>query len=140
MDQAKEGHTGAADVVRDYDAICRVLQMCTEGEANGDVAKLKEAFHEDARMFGSIAGERYDVPIAELFALAESEPADTGSYRSRVLSVQQTGDAAVGVVAEEGYWGSVSFIDHFQLARIDGEWKIVCKLFAHTGGEPPEGV
>jgi hypothetical protein len=140
MDQAKEGHTGAADVVRDYDAICRVLQMCTEGEANGDVAKLKEAFHEDARMFGSIAGERFDVPIAELFALAESEPADTGSYRSRVLSVQQTGDAAVGVVAEEGYWGSVTFIDHFQLARIDGEWKIVCKLFAHTGGEPPEGV
>ena len=85
-------------------------------------------------------GERYDVPIAELFALAESEPADTGNYRSRILSVQQTGDAAVGVVAEEGYWGSVSFIDYFLLARIEGAWKIVCKLFAHTGGEPPEGV
>ncbi len=140
MAQAKEGHTGAADVVGDYDAICRVLQLCTEGEAKGDVSKLKEAFHADARMFGSLAGERYDVPIAELFALAESEPADTGNYRSRILSVQQTGDAAVGVVAEEGYWGSVSFIDYFQLARIDGDWKIVCKLFAHTGGEPPEGI
>jgi hypothetical protein len=54
--------------------------------------------------------------------------------------VQQTGDAAVGVVAEEGYWGTVSFIDYFQLARIEGEWKIVSKLFAHTGGEPPEGI
>ena len=140
MAQAKEGHTGAQDVVSDYDAICRVLQLCTEGEAKGDVAKLREAFHEDARMFGSIAGERYDVPIEELFSLAESEPADTGNYRSRVLSVQQTGDAAVGVVAEEGYWGTVSFIDYFLLARIDGDWKIVCKLFAHTGGEPPEGV
>ncbi len=141
MAQAKEGHTGAAaDVVGDYDAICRVLQLCTEGEAKGDVAKLKEAFHADARMFGSLAGERYDVPISELFALAESEPADTGNYQSRILSVQQTGDAAVGVVAEEGYWGSVSFIDYFQLARIDGDWKIVCKLFAHTGGEPPEGI
>jgi hypothetical protein len=91
-------------------------------------------------MFGSLAGERFDVPIAELFALAESEPADTGNYRSRILSVQQTGDAAVGVVAEEGYWGTVSFVDYFQLARIDGDWKIVCKLFAHTGGKPPEGV
>jgi hypothetical protein len=140
MAQAKEGHTEAADVVGDYDAICRVLQLCTEGEAKGDVAKLREAFHADARMFGSLAGTRYDVPIAELFALAESAPADTGTYRSRVLSVQQTGDAAVGVVAEEGYWGSVSFIDYFLLARIDGVWKIVCKLFAHTGGEPPEGV
>jgi hypothetical protein len=140
MAEAKEGHTGVADVVSDYDAICRVLQLCTDGEAKGDVAKLQEAFHADARMFGSLAGERFDVPIAELFALAESEPADTGNYRSRVLSVQQTGDAAVAVVAEEGYWGSVSFIDYFLLARIEGVWKIVCKLFDHTGGEPPEGV
>jgi hypothetical protein len=140
MSQAKEGHTGTASVVSDYDAISRVLQLCTEGEAKGDVAKLREAFHKDARMFGSLAGERYDVPIEELFALAESEPADTGDYRSRVLSVQQTGDAAVGVVAEENYWGTVSFIDYFLLARFEGTWKIVCKLFAHTGGEPPEGV
>jgi Putative lumazine-binding len=141
MAQPNEGHIGiAANVVDDYDAIHRVLQLCTEGEAKGDVAKLREAFHADARMFGSLAGERYDVPIEELFALAESEPADTGNYRSRVLSVQQTGDAAVGVVAEEGYWGAVSFIDYFQLARIEGDWKIVSKLFAHTGGEPPEGI
>jgi hypothetical protein len=141
MAQANEGHIGiAANVVDDYDAISRVLQLCTEGEAKGDVAKLREAFHAEARMFGSLAGERYDVPIEELFALAQSAPADTGNYRSRVLSVQQTGDAAVGVVAEEGYWGSVSFIDYFQLARIEGDWKIVCKLFAHTGGEPPEGI
>src|SRR5919202_3978315 len=139
MAQAKEGPAGTANVVDDYDAISRVLQLCTEGEAKGDVSKLQEAFHADARMFGSLAGERYDVPIEELFALAESEPADTGNYRSRVLSVQQTGDAAVGVVAEEGYWGTVSFIDYFLLARIDGNWKIVCKLFAHTGGEPPAG-
>jgi hypothetical protein len=26
------------------------------------------------------------------------------------------------------------------LARIEGDWKIVCKLFAHTAGEPPEGI
>ena len=140
MAQAIEGDTGAADVVSDYDAICRVAQLCTEGEATGDVSKLRQAFHEDARMFGSLAGTRYDVPIEELFTLAESAPADTGTYRSRVLSVQQTGDAAVAVVAEEDYWGTVSFIDYLLLARIDGAWKIVCKLFAHTGGEPPEGI
>src|ERR687885_2000712 len=141
MAQANEGNIGvAADVVSDYDAIYRVLQLCTEGEAKGDVAKLREAFHEDARMFGSLAGERFDVPIEELFTLAESEPADTGSYRSRVLSVQQTGDAAVGVGARGGYWGTVSFIDYFLLARIEGEWNIVSKLFEHTGGEPPEGI
>ena len=140
MAQANEGNIGVTSVVDDYDAIHRVLQLCTEGEAKGDVAKLREAFHADARMFGSLAGDRFDVPIEELFKLAESEPADTGNYRSRVLSVHQTGDAAVGVVAEEGYWGTVSFIDYFQLARIDRDWKIVSKLFVHTGGELPEGI
>src|ERR671938_1346687 len=140
MAQAIDGNTGAVGMVSDYDAICRVLQLCTEGEAKGDVAKLREAFHADARMFGSLAGERYDVPIEELFELAESAPADTGNYRSRVLSVQQTGDAAVAVVAEEGYWGTMSFIVYLLLARIEGDWKIVCKLYAHTGGEPPEGI
>jgi hypothetical protein len=138
--QKIESTTGAADPVADYDAICRVAQLCTEGEAQGDVAKLTEAFHPDARMFGALAGTRYDVPIAALFALAQSAPADTGTYRSRVLAVHQTGDAAVAVVAEEGYWGTVSFIDYLLLARSAGQWKIVCKLFAHTGGEPPAGI
>ena len=36
--------TGAARVVDDYDAICWVLQLCTEGEAKGEVSKLQEAF------------------------------------------------------------------------------------------------
>jgi hypothetical protein len=36
-----------------------------------------------------------------------------------------------------GCWGGVSFIDVFALARIDGSWKIVNKVFAHTGGEMP---
>jgi hypothetical protein len=36
-----------------------------------------------------------------------------------------------------GFWESLSFTDFFSLSRIDGEWKIVNKTFAHTGGEPP---
>lgn len=138
MTQVMEQETVATTVVDDYDAICRTVQMCLDGEATGDVDKLQEAFHADARMFGSIAGERYDVPIQELFNLAASAPADTGRYRSRILAVHQTGDAACATVAEEGYWGTVSFVDYLSLAKIGGKWKIVSKLFAHTGGEPPE--
>jgi hypothetical protein len=88
-------------------------------------------------MFGSLAGTRHDVPISALFELAASAPADTGKYQARILSVRPTGDAAVVAVAEESFWGTVSFVDYFLLARINGTWKIVCKLFAHTGGEPP---
>jgi Putative lumazine-binding len=138
MTRVMENETAQATVVDDYDAIRRTVQLCLDGEATGDVEKLREAFHVDARMFGSLAGERYDVPIQELFDLAASAPADTGRYRSRILALQQTGDAAFATVAEEGYWGTVSFIDYLSLAKIGGGWKIVNKLFAHTGGEPPE--
>ena len=127
-----------AEPIKDYDEIVRVLNLCMEGEAKGDAERLKEAFHEEARMFGEVAGTRYDMPITEFFELAVSEPADTGNYRGRVLSVHQVGDAANAVVAEDGYWGSVSFIDFFTLNRIAGAWKIVNKTFVHTGGEPPE--
>lgn len=123
--------------VRDYDAIRDVVQLCLDGEAKGDVAKLQEAFHQDARMFGSLAGTRYDVPIQGLFDMAAEGPADTGNYQSRILSITHVGDVATATVAEEGYWGTVSFLDFFSLCRIDGTWKIVNKTFTHLGGEPP---
>ena len=131
-------NSGAATVTDDYDAICRVVQLCLDGESTGNVEKLREAFHDDARMFGSLAGERYDVPISEFFDMVASTPTDTGNYRARILAVHQTADAAFATVAEEGCWGTVSFTDYLSLARINGTWKIVNKLFAHTGGEPPE--
>ena len=77
------------------------------------------------------------MPISELIDLAASAPADTGRYRSRILAVEQTKDAAFATVVEEGYWGTVSFVDYLSLAKIDGRWQIVSKLFAHTGGVPP---
>jgi len=124
--------------IDDYDAIVKVLKLYMDGSARGEADKLKEAFHPDARMFGSLGGKRLDVPIQALFEMTAERPADTdGAYRGRVVSVTQVGDAAMAAVAEDGFWGRVSFVDFFNLAKIDGRWWIVNKTFAHTGGEPP---
>ena len=121
-----------------HDDIRAVLQLYMDGSARGDVSKLREAFHPDSRMFGSLGGKREDMPIQAFFEMAAQGPADTaGRYRGRVLSITQVGDAAGAIVAEDGFWGSVSFVDFFNLAKINGRWVIVNKLFAHTGGEPP---
>jgi len=125
-------------VIDDHDEIVKVLQLYIAGASNGDATSLDQVFHPAARMFGQLAGSRVDIPISEFVAMAERQPADTGAYRGRVLSVTQVGDAAAAVVAEEGCWGSVSFIDFFTLARIDSSWKIVSKTFAHTGGQMPD--
>jgi len=138
MAQGVETRVPLTAKIDDYDEIRRVLQLYIDGASKGDATKLREAFHQDSRMFGSLGGTRYDVPIEELFKLAESSPADTGNYRGRIVSVGQTGDAAFAVVAEDGFWGAVSFIDYFLLTKINGRWQITCKTFAHTGGEPPK--
>lgn len=137
MTQTREPQGESGDPIGNYDAIRQVVQLCLDGEAKGDVAKLEQAFHKDARMFGELGGTRYDVPIQALFDLAADGPADTGNYQARIVSVTQVGDAATAMVAEDGYWGTVSFVDFLSLCRINGTWKIVNKTFAHTGGEPP---
>ncbi|MDX6629784.1 MAG: hypothetical protein QOH00_2030 [Gaiellales bacterium] len=118
--------------------ITRTVDLYVEGMRNGDGAKLREAFHPQAWMFGSLAGTRYDEPIGELIAMVDGHSVDVdGSYQASVVSVEQVGDAAFAELEEQGCWGTVSFTDFFTLAQIDGAWTIVNKTFAHTGGDPP---
>jgi Putative lumazine-binding len=127
-----------ATTAQETDQITRAVNLYVEGVRDGDAAKLREAFHPDAHMWGSMAGQRYDEPVTELIAMVDGKPVDVdGSFRAQIASVEQTGDAAAVTLTEEGFWGTVSFVDFFSLARIDDTWKIVNKTFVHTGGEPP---
>jgi hypothetical protein len=120
------------------DTAVGAVQLYVDGVAKGDAAKLEQAFNEGAWMFGTLAGQRLDMPISEMTKLIVGKPADVdGTFRANVRSVEEEGDVAVVTLEEEGFWGTLSFVDFFSVARIDGSWKIVNKIFAHTGGEPP---
>lgn len=126
------------EAATDREAIASVVQLYIDGASRGDTEKLKKGFHEEAWMFGSLGGQRFDVPITQMIEMAAAQPLDSdGSYIARITSIEQTGDVATATVEETGCWGSVSFVNFLALARIDGAWKIVNKVFAHTGGEPP---
>jgi len=126
------------NMIDDHDAIKRVVGLYMDGASAGEVAKLREAFHPDARMFGAAGGERVDMAMEPFFELSAAHPLNSiGTYRGRLVSVQQIGDAAVAIVCEDGCWGSVSFVDIMSLSCIAGEWRIVNKTFAHTGGKMP---
>jgi Putative lumazine-binding len=125
-------------VIANNTTVAGAVQLYIEGVATGDTAKLEQAFHPDARMYGSVGGQRIDIPISEMIAMSASQPADAdGSYRASVRSVEEEGDAAIAILDEDGFWGTMSFVDFFSLAQIDGQWKIVNKTFAHTGGSMP---
>jgi len=124
-----------------YDQIHDVVDLAMKGAAEGNRRKLDQAFHEQAHMFGEVYGTRYDSPIEEFFKLCKKHPlGKAGNYRSRIVSITRVGDAAMAMVAEDGCWGTASFVDLFTVTRIRGKWKITNKTFAYTGGGVPDEV
>jgi hypothetical protein len=126
--------------IDNYDKIQRVVGLAMKGAAEGNAAYLNQAFHDKAQMFGEVNGERYDEPIESFFALCKKHPlGKNGSYRFHIVSTTMIGGAAMVMVAEDGCWGSASFVDFFTVTKISGAWKITNKTFAYTGGKiPPE--
>jgi hypothetical protein len=128
---------GTHAVVED-EAIATVLRLYIEGAANGDAAKLKDAFHEHARTYGSLNGTSYDISVDEMVALEQRAPRNSdGRYTAHIMSIAQAGDVASATVEEDGCWGTASFTSFLSLVKIDSSWKIVSKVFAHVSGTLP---
>ena len=117
--------------ITDAEQIAQKIDGYVRGCQTGDGTLLKGAFHPDARMFGKVGAERYDIPIfGGMDAAVANQP--TVDHEARVLSIDVEGDAACVKLAEARFWGQ-DFIDYFLLSRIDGEWQIVAKSFDHSG-------
>jgi hypothetical protein len=117
--------------ITDTDEIIAKIDGYTRGCQTGEGTFFKEAFHPDARMFGHVGPDRYDVPIfGGMDAAVAAHP--TGQHEARIVSIDIEGDAASVKVAESGFWDQ-DFIDFFLLSRIDGEWHIVAKSFDNSG-------
>ena len=125
------------DHLQDIADVRAVIQLYIDG-ASGDAAKLKEAFHHDARMFGHIGEMATYIPIGDFIGMVESSPSMAGAdYSADIRTVDVIGDAGVAVLVEHDYLGC-DFVDYFTVARIDGRWWITNKTYAHTGGSMPE--
>jgi hypothetical protein len=126
-----------AQRIDDLEAITKLLQLYIDGSA-GDVAKLKQAFHAEARMYGHIGEVQHAIPISGFIDMVAGAKGSLAGarYRAKIVSIDVVGDAGMAVLAEEDYLGC-DFVDFFSMARIGGQWKIVNKTYAHTGGKLP---
>jgi Putative lumazine-binding len=115
--------------------ITRLLNLYIDGAGKGDASKLNEAFHANARWFGTMGGVDYDMDKAGFVALMVSTPGDAGQLTAKITDIQIDGTIAAATVKEEGFWGTLSFTDYFTLCILDGHWQITSKVFAHTGGD-----
>ncbi len=113
--------------VSEYDVIADVVQYYIDGAKSGKGEDMKPAFHEDATVFGYVGDDLFAGPIQKLFAWNDDNGAAT-ELRVRIASIDVVGTVAT-VRLELDNWTGYRFTDMFTLLKVDGEWKIMNKVF-----------
>ena len=111
----------------DYEAIAKVVQHYIDGAISGKGDDMKPAFHEDATIFGYVGPDLFAGPIQGLFEWNdENGPATDLEFR--IARTHITGTIAT-VRLELDNWSGHRFTDVFNMLKIDGQWKIMNKVF-----------
>lgn len=118
--------TSPATVSED-EAIARTIQHYVDGGRSGRSAEMKLAFHSDATIFGYIGDDLFAGPIQKLFDWNDQNGPAT-ELDSRVASIDIEGTVATARL-ELDNWTGHRFTDMFTLLKVDGEWKIISKVF-----------
>src|SRR5699024_3968449 len=116
--------------IKDYNEIIEALNYYVNGAIDGDSAKMKKGIHQDATMFGYFEGVGFmDGPIRNVYDITD----DTGQAkelktRIDILDITET-VASARIIIED--WNGVNFTDYMNLLKVDGEWKLINKIFHH---------
>jgi Putative lumazine-binding len=127
MQQEAKIETTASSALSDYDAITKTVQNYINGGRTGRTADMKLAFHPDATIFGYIGPDLFAGPIQGLFDWNDSNGAAT-ELQGRITSIDLVETVAT-VRLELDNWTGHRFTDFFTLLKVDGEWKIMNKVF-----------
>ena len=112
--------------------VTRVMNLYIDGTGNGNADQMNEAFHGSAHWFGTMDGVDYDLDKESFVALMVETPGHPSL--SEIVDIHIDGTAARATVKEEGFWGTTSFTNFFNLSIVNGCWQITNKTFAVTGG------
>jgi hypothetical protein len=113
--------------VNEYDMITQVIQRYIDGARSGKGEDMKPAFHNDATIFGYVGADLFAGPIRQLFTWNDENGPAT-ELKARVASIDLVGTVAT-VRLELDNWTGHRFTDLFTLLKVDGEWKIMNKVF-----------
>ncbi len=113
--------------VEEYAAITKAIQHYIDGAKSGRGDDMKPAFHKDATVFGYVGDDLFAGPIQKLFDWNDENGPATG-LRARIADIDLI-DTVATVRLELENWTGHRFTDLFTLLKLDGEWKIMNKVF-----------
>lgn len=104
------------------------VRACLEEYMSGDGNRMEKAFHPSATMkyIDAKTNEFKDVPIADFIARIKASTTKP-ERKIEIVSTNIEGNAANGKIKIET--GNVIMYDYMNMLKIDGEWKIVSKIF-----------
>ena len=111
----------------EYDGIAKVVQKYIAGAKSGRGDDMRPAFHKDATIFGYVGDGLFAGPIQQLFDWNEENGPAT-RLQARIASIDLI-DTVASVRLELDDWTGDRFTDLFTLLKVDGEWKIMNKVF-----------
>ena len=113
--------------LREYDAIAGTVQKYIDGGRSGRGEDMKAAFHPDATIFGYVGTDLFAGPIQQLFDWNDQNGPAT-ELQARIASIDIAGTVAT-VRLELDNWTGHRFTDMFTVLKVEGEWKIMNKVF-----------
>ena len=113
--------------VQEYNAIAEVLNKYLEGNAKGNSAATKLAFHAQATFFGVSGDEVVGPEILKLYDIVDTLESSPNA-QTAIARIDVAGTAANARVDSENVAGQ-RFTDFFNLLKIDGRWIIVNKVY-----------
>lgn len=109
-------------------AVRKPLESYLRGHATGDSAHFRAAFHPEAKLFWIRDGKLMQRTSAEYIARASGKPADDEAQRKRrIESLDIAGNSAIAKIVLD--YPEVLITDYMSLLKVDGEWKIINKIF-----------
>ena len=112
----------------DERAIRQVVQLYFDGIIKYDEASLRKAFHADAYVIGTDEKGALDSePFQEWVLYTRGKAPDPTGRENKIVSIDITGRAAT--VKTDLDWPHVHYVDYLSLLKIEGEWKIVNKIW-----------
>lgn len=114
------------------------LENYLKGHETGEPEYMRKAFHIEGKLMFIRDGKYTTVEFSDYIARMNGKPAaDEASRKRYIESVDVSGNAATGKIVLD--YPNVRFVDYMSLLKIDGEWKIVNKIFhsepKKTGGD-----